>query len=99
MSDTLSRNAPCGSYYKRRLATAACSADDTVVGRAREIIAAFKENSTGPFVVEGEPIELPVVRSMHLRACSCRPDRKDPITGVTVAAGLEILLLPGHGTR
>jgi citrate lyase beta subunit len=65
MSGTLSRNVPCGYYYKRRLASAACSADDTAVARAREIVAAFKENSTDPFVVEGEPIELPGVRSMH----------------------------------
>ena len=43
---------------------AAAGANDAVA-RARKIIAAFRENTTGPFVVDGESIELPVVRSMY----------------------------------
>ncbi len=44
---------------------AAFSPDEKAVARAKKIIAAFKENTTGLFVVDGELIELPVVRSMY----------------------------------
>ena len=35
------------------------------IERARRIIAAFRENTTGLVVVDGELIELPVLRTMH----------------------------------
>ena len=35
------------------------------IERARRIIAAFRENTTGLLVVDGELIELPVLRTMH----------------------------------
>jgi citrate lyase beta subunit len=44
---------------------AAFSPDEKAVARARKIIAAFEKDTTGLFVVDGELIELPVVRSMY----------------------------------
>lgn len=44
---------------------AAFSPDEKAIARAKKIIAAFKENTTGLFVVDGELIELPVARSMY----------------------------------
>ena len=44
---------------------AAFSPDDKAVARAKKIIAAFEKDTTGLFVVDGELIELPVVRSMY----------------------------------
>lgn len=44
---------------------AAFSPDEKAVARAKRIIAAFEKDTTGLFVVEGELIELPVVRSMY----------------------------------
>jgi (S)-citramalyl-CoA lyase len=44
---------------------AAFSPDEEVIERARKIIAAFENDKTGLFVVDGELIELPVVRSMY----------------------------------
>ena len=44
---------------------AAFSPDETAVARARKIVAAFEKDTTGLFVVDGELIELPVVRSMY----------------------------------
>jgi citrate lyase beta subunit len=44
---------------------AAFSPDEKAVAKARKIIAAFEKNTTGLFVVDGELIELPVVRSMY----------------------------------
>ena len=44
---------------------AAFSPDDNAVARAQKIIAAFKKDTTGLVVVDGELIELPVVRSMY----------------------------------
>ena len=35
------------------------------IERARRIVAAFRENTTGLLVVDGELIELPVLRTMH----------------------------------
>jgi citrate lyase beta subunit len=43
----------------------AFSPDDKVIARAKKIIAAFEKDTTGLFVVDGELIELPVVRSMY----------------------------------
>mgnify|MGYP001615349879 CR=1 FL=1 len=44
---------------------AAFSPDEKGVARARRIIAAFEKDDTGLVVVDGELIELPVVRSMY----------------------------------
>lgn len=44
---------------------AAFSPDETAIARAKKIIAAFENDTTGLFVVDGELIELPVVRSMY----------------------------------
>ena len=44
---------------------AAFSPDDKAVARAKKIIAAFEKDTTGLFIVDGELIELPVVRSMY----------------------------------
>jgi citrate lyase beta subunit len=44
---------------------AAFSPDENAVARARKIVAAFEKDTTGLFVVDGELIELPVVRSMY----------------------------------
>ena len=44
---------------------AAFSPDEKAIARAKRIIAAFEKDTTGLFVVEGELIELPVVRSMY----------------------------------
>ena len=44
---------------------AAFSPDEKAVARARKIVAAFEKDTTGLFVVDGELIELPVVRSMY----------------------------------
>ena len=44
---------------------AAFSPDEKAIARARKIIAAFEKDKTGLFVVDGELIELPVVRSMY----------------------------------
>ena len=63
MSGTLLRSVASGPYYKRRRASAALN--DKAITRARKIIAAFMKNTTGLFVVDGELIELPVVRSMY----------------------------------
>ena len=43
----------------------AFSPDEKTIARARKIIAAFEKDTTGLFVVDGELIELPVVRSMY----------------------------------
>jgi citrate lyase beta subunit len=43
----------------------AFSPDEKTIARARKIIAAFEKDTTGLFVVDGELIELPVVRSMR----------------------------------
>jgi (S)-citramalyl-CoA lyase len=39
--------------------------DEKAMARARKIVAAFEKDTTGLFVVDGELIELPVVRSMY----------------------------------
>lgn len=44
---------------------AAFSPDEKAIARAKKIIAAFEQDKTGLFVVDGELIELPVVRSMY----------------------------------
>lgn len=44
---------------------AAFSPDEKTVARARKIVAAFEKDTTGLFVVDGELIEMPVVRSMY----------------------------------
>jgi (S)-citramalyl-CoA lyase len=44
---------------------AAFSPDEKAIARAKRIIAAFEKDTTGLFVIEGELIELPVVRSMY----------------------------------
>lgn len=44
---------------------AAFSPDEKTIARARKIVAAFENDTTGLFVVDGELIELPVVRSMY----------------------------------
>ncbi len=43
----------------------AFSPDAKAIARARKIIAAFEQDNTGLVVVDGELIELPVVRSMY----------------------------------
>jgi (S)-citramalyl-CoA lyase len=43
----------------------AFSPDEKLVARARQIVEAFHKSTTGLFVVDGELIELPVVRSMQ----------------------------------
>ena len=44
---------------------AAFSPDEKSIARAKRIVAAFEKDTTGLFVVDGELIELPVVRSMY----------------------------------
>lgn len=55
------------SIHPNQLAAihAAFSPDEKAMARARKIIAAFEKDKTGLFVVDGELIELPVVRSMY----------------------------------
>ena len=43
----------------------AFSPDEKTIARAKKVIAAFEKDTTGLFVVDGELIELPVVRSMY----------------------------------
>ena len=44
---------------------AAFTPDEATIERARQICAAFENNDTGLVVIDGELIELPVVRSMY----------------------------------
>lgn len=44
---------------------AAFSPDEKAIARAKKIVAAFESDESGLFVVDGELIELPVVRSMY----------------------------------
>lgn len=55
------------SVHPNQLAAihAAFSPDEKAIARAKKIIAAFEQDKTGLFVVDGELIELPVVRSMY----------------------------------
>jgi citrate lyase beta subunit len=54
--------------------------DAATVDRARKICAAFEEDDTGLVVVDGELIELPVVRSMYrVMAIAERSAAKDAV--------------------
>ena len=55
------------SVHPNQLAAihSAFSPDEKAIDRARRIVAAFEKDTTGLFVVDGELIELPVVRSMY----------------------------------
>ncbi len=55
------------SIHPNQLAAihAAFTPDEKTIEKARKVVAAFEEDSTGLVVVDGELIELPVVRSMY----------------------------------
>lgn len=55
------------SIHPKQLPTihAAFTPDEATIERARQICTAFEDNDTGLVVIDGELIELPVVRSMY----------------------------------
>jgi len=51
--------------------------DEKAIAKARKVCAAFEQDNTGLVVVDGELIELPVVRSMYrVLAIACRVTRE-----------------------